>query len=182
MTQAIFKFILFKIGGWTIEGNNPNTIKKHLFVVAPHTSNWDFVLGIMCRVILKINIRFIAKASLFRFPFGGFFRAMGGYPINRKKVSNFVNFMVNTFNKHEEFSVVITPEGTRSYNPNWKTGFYYIAKNAKIPIVQAGFDYSKKVITIFEPFFVGDDPQETIDLIKSRARTIKGKYPKLGVR
>ena len=106
---------------------------------------------------------------------------MGGYPIDRSKKSNVVQFMVDTFNEHEEFSVVITPEGTRAHNPDWKTGFYHIAKNANIPIVQGGFDYSKKVVTIFDPFYVGETAEGTIELIKERARKIKGKYPKQGV-
>lgn len=182
MFRKIIQFILFKIWGWKIIGNSPNHIKKHLFVVAPHTSNWDFVLGIMCRIILKINIRFIAKATLFRFPFGIFFRALGGYPIDRSKKGNFVQFMVETFHQHEAFSVVITPEGTRSYNPDWKTGFYHIAKNANIPIVQAGFDYSKKIIIIFEPFYVAEDVEATVKQLKDRAKTIKGRYPEQGVK
>lgn len=151
-------------------------------IVAPHTSNWDFFVGLAARSILKLETKYLAKKELFRFPFGIIFRMLGGYPVDRTKHTNLVDAVANVYNAHERFSICITPEGTRKYVAEWKTGFYRIAEKLNIPIVMAGFDYSKKHVTVEPPFFTTGNIEKDIDFIKKYYRNIKGKHPELGVR
>lgn len=131
--------------GWRPTGALP-TSKRFVVIGAPHTSNWDLLLafGYMLSIGLKIN--WMMKASLFFPPLGWFFKAVGGMPIDRSKRHNTVDEIIQRFNKEEAFIIGITPEGTRSRVPYWKTGFYHIAYKAQVPIVLAYFDYSRKVV------------------------------------
>lgn len=182
MKRWINKLIFLKILGWKIEGYTENFPKKYLIVVAPHTSNWDFFLGLFTRGILRnFYPRYLAKKELFVFPIGYVFRWLGGYPVERSKNTNFVDSVVNIYNSREEFVTTITPEGTRSYSPNWKTGFYYIAQKADIPIVRVGFDYSTKRVVFDTPRKINDSIENTIVEYKKYFSQFKGKNPKDGV-
>lgn len=152
--------------------------KKFIIIVAPHTSNWDFMLGVAVRSILRFKAKYLAKMELFRFPFGGLFRALGGVPVDRSTHTNLVDAVADMFNRREEFIVAIAPEGTRKYVPKWKSGFYYIALKAKIPIVMCSFNYEKKVVYIAEPFFPSGDKKNDMEFIFNYFRDKKGKYPK----
>lgn len=178
--KRIYEWIFLRMMGWEIHGSMPD-LKKYIIVVAPHTSNWDFMIGVFTRKILGFNSRFVAKKELFIFPFGMFFKWMGGYPVDRKKHSNFVDMVVQIFKEEDEFIVAMTPEGTRSYNPNWKSGFYHIAKQAKVPIVTSAIDYSKKCIVFSEPFYPELSAEETIVELKKYFSQFVGKNPKDGV-
>lgn len=150
-------------------------------IVAPHTSNWDFLIGLAARSILRIKTRYLGKKELFRFPFGILFRCLGGYPVDRSKQSNMVEEVAKIFNRHEEFSICIAPEGTRSKTDKLKTGFYHIASQLNIPILMVGFDYSKKEVRIHEPFHPSGKMEEDMPKILDFFRTIKGKYPEKGI-
>lgn len=157
MTQAISKFIFHTILGWKIVGNFHPKIKKYVLIGAPHTSWKDFYIALLSRSIEKANINLIAKKSLFKFPFGFFLRAMGALPVDRSKSNNLVEAIVNLYNSNETFRLAISPEGTRKRVESWKTGFYYIAKGANVPIVMYGFDFGNKQVKISEPFYPTDD-------------------------
>lgn len=179
--KAIFRFC-FWLTGWEVVGRRPSEIKKYILIVAPHTSNWDFFIGVAARSISGLRSDFLAKDSLFRIPLVGWFlRAIGGHPVDRSKRTNMVDQVVELYNQKEKFVITITPEGTRSYNPNWKTGFYRIAHKASIPIVMVAFDFAHKQVIYNEPFYTTGDMDKDIEDIKNYYRTIKGKYPELGV-
>ena len=139
--------------GWSIEGDFPQ-LNKFIVSVYPHTRNMDFIIGIMTRSVLNEKISFVGKKELFN-PFTGwFFRALGGTPINRNSNENKVSAIAQIFKKKDVFRMAIAPEGTRKKVDRWKTGFYYIALEAGVPILLVHFNYpSKKVsfLKLFDP-------------------------------
>jgi 1-acyl-sn-glycerol-3-phosphate acyltransferase len=171
----------FRVFGWKVKGQLPPD-KKFVITVAPHTSNLDFPIGVAARNILHLKSHFLAKKSLFDIPLVGWlFKLLGGHPVDRKKKMNLVDQVVELFNQHEEFVMTVTPEGTRSYSPKWKTGFYYIALKAKVPIVMIGFDYGTKTVEVREPFHPTGDVEQDLEMMKAYYRTIKGYHPEKGV-
>lgn len=148
--KYIYKFIWWLIG-WKIIGDVPRHENKYVIIVAPHTRNLDFIIGVLVRGIVGFDSKFLGKKSLFKFPFGWFFRAMGGYPVDRSKSMNLVDQVVEIYNRHEKFVVALAPEGTRKNVDEWKTGFYYIAHKANIPIVRAKMDWTTKQVVFFDP-------------------------------
>jgi 1-acyl-sn-glycerol-3-phosphate acyltransferase len=180
MLRAFYKF-LFKSSGWKINGSLPQGVRKYVIAVAPHTSNWDFVVGIAARSVLKItDAKFLGKSQLFIHPFGWLFRAMGGYPVERSRSNDMVAQVTAIINSHPDFILAIAPEGTRKKVERLKTGFYHIARAANIPIVPVGFDYEKKEVVIGEALYPGSID---LDLNKLRGfyKKIKGKNPALGL-
>ncbi|MFM8743295.1 MAG: lysophospholipid acyltransferase family protein [Cytophagales bacterium] len=173
--------IIFWITGWRIEGNFPN-LKKYIAAVAPHTSNWDFVIGIMARSLLHLErAKFLGKDSLFKPPFGWFFRWLGGYPVDRSKKSDMTEQVAGYFYSHDEFILAMAPEGTRKKVEKLRTGFYFIAKKANVPIVPCGFDFEKKKVIIGQPMYPTDDIDQDFVLLMNFYRGIKGKNPELGL-
>jgi len=181
MIRNLFAFI-FKLLGWSLDGSFEPQPPKFIIIVAPHTSNWDFPLGIMVRRIARINrTKFLGKSQLFKFPHGFFFRALGGYPVERTKFNNIVDAVVDIFNRKEQFSIALAPEGTRSKVDRIKTGFYHIAKKANVPIILVGFDFTRKKVVIKEPMYTSDNILNDFKHIIDFFSTIKGKNPELGV-
>ncbi|MEZ4829200.1 MAG: 1-acyl-sn-glycerol-3-phosphate acyltransferase [Bacteroidia bacterium] len=180
MLLLLSKLLMF-FSGWKIEGQAPPE-KKYIMVVGPHTSSWDFVFGLATKTILRLPTKYLGKAELFRGPFGGFFRAVGGYPVDRSAHQNLVDAVVELFNQHDAFSIAVAPEGTRSYTPELKTGFYHIARKANIPIRMVGLDYAKKAVTIAEPFFAGPDMEADIQKVVDYFRNTGAKYPEKTIR
>ncbi|MCP3929909.1 MAG: acyltransferase [Bacteroidetes bacterium] len=176
MFGNLSKFIL-KMLGWKFTGEYPHHYKKFVLIVIPHTSSWDFPTGLLVRSSWKSDIKFVGKKTLFRFPFGGIFRWLGGYPVDRKRSQNFVDAVVDVFNEKEEFAICIAPEGTRKKVEKLKTGFYYIAKGAGIPIIPVKFDFEHKIIGIGEPIFPSDSKEADIEKIERFFRGVKGKVP-----
>lgn len=174
--QSLAKFIYHKVLGWRLIGEFPK-IDKAVLIVVPHTSWVDFFLGILVRKVWKEEINFIAKKSLFRFPFGWYFKWMGGAPIDRSKNNDTVTSIAAIFNEKEKFRLALSPEGTRKKVKDWKTGFYYIAKAAKVPIVMITFNYGEKQIAISKPHFTTEDVQADFKLYKSFFKGVKGKVP-----
>jgi 1-acyl-sn-glycerol-3-phosphate acyltransferase len=181
MLRSICQFF-FYVTGWKVKGAVPPSIHQFVMIVAPHTSNWDFVVGLAARSILNLDkTKYVAKKELFRFPFGWLFRKLGGYPVDRSKHSNFVDAAADLFRLHTEFSICFTPEGTRSYSPKWKTGFYYIAMKAKLPIIMVAFNYATKQVIVEPPFTPTGVVEKDINFMMDYYRKIPGKFPEKGV-
>ncbi|MFT4577134.1 MAG: 1-acyl-sn-glycerol-3-phosphate acyltransferase [Polaribacter sp.] len=157
------KFIFTKLMGWKLVNNFPKDLKKYVVIAAPHTSWQDFPIGILARNTSGVKINFIGKASLFKGPFGFFFKGLGGTPVDRSKSNNLVDAIVQLFDEKEQFRLALSPEGTRKKVDQWKTGFYHIAKGAKVPIVMATLDFGKKQVKISEPFYTTDDKDKDFE-------------------
>ena len=177
--KGLSKFILFKILGWKLIGDFPREINKYVVIAAPHTSWIDFPIAILSRMASGIMINFIGKNSLFNGPFGFFFRGLGGTPVDRSKSNNLVDAIVQIFNSKEEFRLGLSPEGTRKKVDKWKTGFYYIAKGANVPIVMATLDFEHKCIKISEPYYTTDNKEKDFNVFYSFYKNVKGKNPEL---
>jgi 1-acyl-sn-glycerol-3-phosphate acyltransferase len=175
--HAIAKFIYFKIMGWTLVGDFPD-VKKCVMIVVSHTSYSDFFLGLLIRKIWQEEINFIAKKSLFIGPIGWYLKKVGGAPIIRNKNSDTVSAIADIFNSKEKFRLSLSPEGTRNKVTEWKTGFYFIAKAAKVPIVMVAFDYGKKQIKISKPYFTTENQESDFQLYKSFFKGVLGRIPK----
>ncbi len=169
-----------RLFGWKVTTETMDFPKKYIVVVMPHTSNWDFPKGLLARKAIGQDIKFIAKDSLFKGPMGFIMRALGGYPVNRSKHNNFVDAVIDIFNTKEEFKITITPEGTRKRVEKLKTGFYYIAKGANVPLILCKFDYGNKEIHFSTPHHVADTVEEEVAFIGRYFGGVKGKYPALG--
>lgn len=152
MLRIICSLIL-KIWGFRITGPNPELIPKKVYAVYPHTSNWDFLLGILMKFGMPIKVNYVAKDSLFKWPYGFIFRWLGGIPVIRNKSTNFVDMMVGLYNQYDTLAFAIAPEGTRHRVNKFKSGFYYIAHNAKVPIILVKFDFKNKEVHYSEPFY-----------------------------
>mgnify|MGYP001548943957 CR=1 FL=1 len=175
MISSIATWIL-KIFGWKIDVDLPN-LKKFVVIAAPHTSNWDFPLGILTVKALKLDVTWMGKHSLFRWPFGWFFRAIGGTPVRRDKAYNYIAQMTDLFEKSDELILALAPEGTRSKTDHWKTGFHYIARAANVPILMGYFDYANKVIGIHDLLYPGDDIEADFEKIRKLYGNWEGKNP-----
>lgn len=169
--------LLFKIWGWKMIGKIPHHLPKKLYVVIPHTSNWDFPVGIMLKFGFKMDVGFIAKKSLFKWPFAWFFKALGGIPVDRKKALGFIDSVVKVINEQERFSTAIAPEGTRGKVKKLKTGFYHIARLAEMPLVYVKFDWGNKIVDFAEPRPVLDSLQEELEFIDEHYKGVVGKIP-----
>ena len=181
--RQFYIFFFQTLAGWRIQDDRPKDLGSYLVVVAPHTSNWDFLVGLAVRSIARMqDVKYLAKASLFKPPFGWFFKAVGGYPVDRTKHNNLVDAVVAMFQRGEIKKIAITPEGTRSYQPHWKTGFHRIATGTGVPIILATFDYPKRLAIITAPFTLTSDPEADIERMKDWFRPHKGKNPEDGVR
>lgn len=177
-----FWILFLKLKGWKTENTFPQELKKCVIIVAPHTSSSDFLIGVALRSIFKIyDAKFLGKAELFKPPFGFIFKWLGGTPVDRKSNQNLVEQVVAKFNAHEQFKLALSPEGTRKKVTQLKTGFYYIAKQANVPIVMVGFDFEQKAAICSEPFFVSDNEAEDFKKIIAFFAPIKGKVPENGL-
>lgn len=182
MLRPLYLFV-FWITGWKIQGSIPAHLKKYIIAVAPHTSSWDFVIGLMARSILKIqHSKFIGKDSLFKPPFGWFFRAVGGYPVDRSGHHDITDQVAAIFASHDKFILGLAPEGTRKKVTKLRTGFYYIAKKARVPIIPCGFDFSRKLIVLAAPFYPTENLEADMKVLMGFYRLIRGKNPELGIR
>ena len=175
LAKIIFN-VLFR---WKLVGSFPTAVKKYVIILVPHTSWIDFPIALSVKYMTEINVCFVGKASLFKKPFGWFFRYFGGIPIDRSKSNNSVEFIVSKFNENENFIFSLSPEGTRKKVETWKTGFYYVAKLAKVPIVKVALDYKNKEVRIDTPFYTTDDVEADFIHLKSYFNGVVGKHPHL---
>ncbi len=147
----------YRLGPWKVVSQVPKGLKKAVIAAAPHTANQDFPVGIGAWYTENKPASFIAKKELFDGPMGFIFRATGGIPIDRATSKNMVDQAADFFKEREELFLVIAPEGTRAWRPRWKTGFYYIAKKAGVPIILAYMDFAKHEVGLGEVFHPTDD-------------------------
>lgn len=173
--KYISSFIL-RLFGWTIIHDYPHHIKKKILVAAPHTSYVDFFVGVMVRSSMQLESNFIGKQSLFWPPLGWLMKAWGGVPVDRSKNNNFVDSVVEVFNAREEFTILFAAEGTRKRVEKFRTGFYYIAKLAKVPIIPVVFDYKKKEVTFLKEYYPTEDVQLDLETIEGFFAGVEGYY------
>ncbi|MFQ5604052.1 MAG: lysophospholipid acyltransferase family protein [bacterium] len=164
------------LSGWRFEGELPD-LPKFLIVVAPHTSNWDFVYGIAALLGLGMRAHWLGKHTLFRKPFGGFMKWLGGIPVDRSQSHGVVEDTVAEFSQRPHFVLGVAPEGTRKKVQKWKTGFYYIAKEANVPILTGFIDYARKVVGFGPTIYPSGDIDSDLATIQSFYALIGGKHP-----
>ncbi|MDP4291342.1 MAG: 1-acyl-sn-glycerol-3-phosphate acyltransferase [Bacteroidota bacterium] len=176
MIKALSGFIL-KLFGWSLEVNIPKEVRKYVMIVAPHTSNWDFVIGWLAFNVLGLPTKFLIKKEAFFWPLGKVLRKMGGIPIDRSKSNNVIMEVAHLFSTHDDLIIIITPEGTRKYTKNWKKGYYYIAEYAKVPIAVAYIDYRKKMGGISFFLTPSGDYNKDFEKIRTLYYDKQAKYP-----
>ena len=180
MKQRLYKYIFFRLLGWKLIGTLDESIKKCIVIVIPHTANVDFLIALLVRGIIKVEINFVGKKELFVFPFGYYFKSVGGAPLDRSGGKNNVDATAEVFSKHETFRLALSPEGTRKKVTELRTGFYYIALKANVPIIPVAFDYGKKEVKVGKPITVTGDYEENMKLILPFYKDVKGKNPERG--
>jgi 1-acyl-sn-glycerol-3-phosphate acyltransferase len=178
--KFVAKFIFWLIG-WKVDPNPPEGIQKCVVAVGPHTSNWDFILGRLAFYQYGVKGRYLMKKELFWGPLGWFLKCIGGIPVDRSKKNNLTDTAVRYFEENESMYLVFSPEGTRSYNPNWKKGFYYVAQKANVPIYVAYIDFASKTGGFHSLFWPTGDADTDIQKIKDILKQYKGRYPELGI-
>ncbi len=169
--------IFFKLLNWKLTGTIDPAIKKCVVIVAPHTSWYDFLIGLLVRRILGLQINFIAKRELFKPPFGWYFRWVGGTSLDRTPNQNKVEAITRIFESREIFRLALSPEGTRKKTERWKTGYYYIARASSVPVIKVAFDYGHKEVKISPPFYTTIDTEGDLKKIHSFYEGVKGKKP-----
>jgi 1-acyl-sn-glycerol-3-phosphate acyltransferase len=162
--------------GWKISGTIDANIKKCVMMVMPHTCNFDFFIGLLCRGIIGLEMNFVGKKELFTFPFGYYFRSIGGAPLDRSGGKNNVDATVEVFKAREVFRMAIAPEGTRKKVTQLKTGFYYIAYKANVPIIPIAFDYAQKEVKIGNPVMPTGNYEEDMKVILPHFKGVQGKF------
>jgi 1-acyl-sn-glycerol-3-phosphate acyltransferase len=174
--QTIARFVL-RLVGWRTQLIPPRT-SRYVIIGAPHTSNWDFMLMVLLMAAERLPIRFMGKDTLFRGPLGPLMRSLGGIPVNRRERTNLVDQMAAKFDEYNDLIIGIAPEGTRNKSSSWKTGFYYIALKAKVPVVMGYLDYGNKVIGVGPGFMPSGDIKADFEIIRGFYTGIVGKNPR----
>jgi 1-acyl-sn-glycerol-3-phosphate acyltransferase len=170
--------IAMRLTGWRIEGEFPN-VPQFVVIVAPHTSNWDFFIGVMVMFAIGFRGTFLSKDSLFRWPTGGVMRWLGGVPVDRFSPNNVVQQTIDYFHARPRMLLALSPEGTRKKLAAWRTGFWYVAKGAGVPIVPVAFDYPARRIRIFAPVTPGDDIDADIARLRAYFDARMARHPEL---
>ena len=176
MLRTLCGWLLYKVCGWTKEVSVSHP-KKYIICLAPHTSNWDFVLGQLYSHADGVKINFLMKKEWFFFPLGALFRRLGGIPVNRQKKGSMTDTLAEPAQQSEVFRLCVTPEGTRKSNPGWEKGFYYIALKAGLPILLYGVDYERKLIQCTKVVVPTGDIDREMAEIKEYFKNFKGKHP-----
>jgi 1-acyl-sn-glycerol-3-phosphate acyltransferase len=162
--------------GWRFEGPFPD-VPKCVLIVAPHTSNWDFPIGVMAMYALGIRGTFLGKHTLFRFPLGVLMRFLGGVPVDRAAAGDVVGETVRHVQTHPGALIVLSPEGTRRLTTRWKSGFYRIAERGQLPILPIGFDYARKTIVFHPLFTVTGNLDRDVAALQALYRPSMAKFP-----
>ncbi len=167
-----------KIPGWRLNAHLPS-LKKYIIIVAPHTSNWDFYFGVAAKFYLNLKAHWLGKHTIFRWPVKRLLIKIGGIPVDRSKRSGIVDQIVAYFNQSEEMILGLAPEGTRKRVSRWKTGFYYIALKARVPILLAYIDYAKKEIGTGPLLHPSGNIKHDFEIIREFYQHITPKKPEL---
>lgn len=176
MWKNFCDWLLYKRMGWTADVTEDHP-DKFIICLAPHTSNWDFILGLLYSRSIGMKINFLMKKEWFFWPLGPIFKSLGGIPVYRQKKTSMTDAMAETAKKAEQFRLCITPEGTRSKTAEWKKGFYFIALKAGLPILLYGVDYEKKLISCKKTVIPIGDVETDMRDIKLYFKDFKGKKP-----
>ena len=182
MLKIIGKLII-QIAGYKIIDTTPKGVQnyqKAVMIAAPHTSNWDYVYTMAALYALDVPIKYLGKASLFKFPLGFLIKKLGGIPVKREQKNNMVNDMAKMINESIEQIILIIPaEGTRSYSKDWKSGFYHIAQTAGVPIILGFLDFGKKEVGFLDEFNPTGNYENDLKIIQKKYVGITPKYPEL---
>lgn len=171
-----FSIGFLRLTGWRVEGALPAHAARSVLIAAPHTSNWDLPYTLMVAFALRLNIRWMGKHSIFRAPFGGVMRWLGGIEVNREQSNNLVAASAKAIRESDgPLQLIVPPEGTRSKTRYWKTGFYHIAREAQVPIVMAYMDYAHKRSGLGPVFEPTGDVEADMATIKAFYAPFKGK-------
>ena len=173
---ARFSHWLLKKLGWSLNIDLPD-IDKCVVIAAPHTSNWDFLVGILAAWSVGLDASWLGKHSLFRWPLGWYFRRIGGVPVHRDGGKNYIQQMTELFETSDRLILALAPEGTRSKTDHWKTGFHAIARAANVPILMAYFDYPRKQVGLGGMFYPSADIDADFAKIRDYYKDRRGKNP-----
>ncbi|MDG1572627.1 1-acyl-sn-glycerol-3-phosphate acyltransferase [Robiginitalea sp. M366] len=177
--KALASLIYYKLMGWKLVGRFPD-LDQCVVAVVPHTSWMDFALGLIVRKLIGKDIHYIGKAALFRPPYGWFFRWTGGAPVDRSGGKDNVKAAAAVFRQHKVFRLALAPEGTRKKVDRWRTGFYYIALEAGVPIVLVAFDFGRKQVKISEPMVPTGNFEADYATYLDFFKGVKGYIPEKG--
>lgn len=166
--------LLLRTFGWTLTESDPGT-RRYVLIFAPHTSNWDFVIGLLAAWGLGLKVHWMGKSSLFDSLLGPLFRFWGGIPVDRSKPGNLIEQMAARFEAADDFVLAIAPEGTRRHTDHWKSGFWHIARAANVPVVMAYIDYGRKEIGMGDSFVPAADITTDFDRIRDFYSDKRGK-------
>ena len=169
---------VLKLTGWKVSGQLPPNGRKCVLIAAPHTSNWDLPYTLMVAFSLRLNIYWMGKEQIFKPPFRGLMMWLGGLPVRRESANKLVAASIEALQAADgPVQLVVPPEGTRSKARYWKTGFYYIAVGAQVPIVMAYMDYERKISGLGPVFEPTGDIEADMVTIKAFYAPFKGKNP-----
>lgn len=171
-----FAQIILNLMGWKYEALTP-MFDKCVLVIAPHTSNWDFLMGELGYTAMGRSANFVIKKEWTTGLLGPIIKKLGGIGVDRSKANRFTDQIADLYKTREKFSLAITPEGTRKRNSKWKKGFYHIAIKAQVPIVLVVIDYKKKYMALFDVFTPTGDEQADIRAIQQKYKDATGKNP-----
>ncbi len=179
--MRLLGLLWWRLSGWKVKGIFPKDVPKMVIAVGPHTSSWDVIVGLSARSYIPItDAYFLGKKELFDGPFGWFFRAIGGTPVDRFSSQGMVQQVAEKFRQHERFRLAMSPEGTRKKVDKLRTGFYYIAKEAGVPILLAGMDFGKKELVLGGLLYPSDETADFKTILDFFAG-VEGKNPELGL-
>lgn len=174
--------LIFRLWGWTAT-NVPDdkVLRKKIYVAVPHTSNWDFPVGILLKGTFNLDVQWVGKSSLFKAPYGWLFRKLAGIPVDRSKKNNFVDAVVQVINETDQISICVAPEGTRKKVEKIKSGFYWMAVNAKVPLVLTAFNWQDRVVNFSDPFYPSGDYEADLPKMMSYFEGKLGRIPENGI-
>lgn len=169
--------VFLRLSGWRVEGSLPHGLRRAVVIAAPHTTNWDLPYMLAVSWALGVRPSWLGKRELFRWPYGWLMRWLGGLPVDRKRRTNLVEQAAERLVEAERLFLVVPPSGTRSRAPHWKSGFYHIARNARVPIVCAFLDYSTKTGGVGLVLTPTGDLGGDMDRLRLFYRDVRGRYP-----
>jgi len=175
MLKTISLYIL-KLLGWSVEENLPPD-NKYVIIAAFHTSNWDFPLALLGLSAMGLKFNWVGKNTLFKWPLGIFFKSIGGIPVDRSVHTGFIKKIANLYKNYDELAIALAPEGTRSKTTYWKSGFYYIALEANIPVALGYLDYPNKKLGVGKYFIPSGNIEKDLLIINDFYINKEGKYP-----
>ena len=169
---------ILRLAGWRIDGALPS-LPRFVLIVAPHTSNWDFIVGILAMFALDLRASWLGKHTIFRFPLGPILRWMGGEPIDRSAAKGTVGMAIEYFHARPRWVLALSPEGTRRRVDHWKTGFYRIAAGAGVPIVPVALDYRRRMVAVLAPLVPGPDEEAEVARVRGLFSPAMARRPEL---